>query len=701
MANFEGRVLAGRYRVDEFLGRGGMADVYRVWDTQRAVNLAIKVLREEIAEDHVFLRRFRREGDTLAQLQHPHIVRFYGLEESDGLAFMLMDFVDGVTLRKEIFRASGPIPADDIRRYLRPVCAALYYAHNQNLVHCDIKPGNIMLHKNGQIFLADFGIARATESTTSTMLGAGTPAYMAPEQVRSEEPVPQTDVYSLAIILYEMVTTGHRPFTGEMADSSGSTMHKVIWEKLNMEPIRPSRHNPDLSPELEDVIMKALSTDIEDRYPDALSFYQAVDVALMGQEDATIFEDFTQSPDPAPTPVLGASSAAPVATSVASQPVSPTGHSSAAAVPGTESQNWLQKNRNVVIGGGVFVLLLLLFLIFGRGEDAAEPGNTASATAIVAAVEISPTSPAATPVPTQQPTAAPTEQPTLIAAANTDDGAVEIMFANTKTGTTQFWIANEDGTGAFPFTDIERGACQPSFSPDGSQFVFIIPCSLEQDEYPTAQLYIFDMESETFSPLSTSEQGDYDPHWSPDGSKIVFTSIQRNGQPEIWIYDFETDSRTLLVESDANEFNKMARWSPDGSLIAYVSSSSLLPEAIWLMGADGTRKRPFSESGDKWRNTAPRWFPDGSAIMVTQARATGGVKSLIMIPLDDPRSETRLTPEKAPMTEGDFSPDGSHFLFESWPDGVNHNLYMIDLETGEIQLIFDNQAWSFDPVWIP
>ena len=178
-----GQTIKGRYRVDALLGRGGMAEVYKVWDQERSVDIAMKVLRQDIAYDPVFLRRFQREAQSLSKLQHPNIVRFYGLEREKLLAFLLMEYVDGYSLQADILLAEGkPLPDKRILDVFNQVCSALSYAHKKNLVHCDIKPGNIMLEKNGErVLLTDFGIARTIDATTSTLVGAGTPAYMPPE----------------------------------------------------------------------------------------------------------------------------------------------------------------------------------------------------------------------------------------------------------------------------------------------------------------------------------------------------------------------------------------------------------------------------------------------------------------------------------------------------------------------------------------
>jgi serine/threonine protein kinase len=266
MNDLIGRTIAGRYRIETFLGKGGMAEVYKVWDQERSVYLAMKILHADLAEDKVFLRRFKREAQTLAKLQHPNIVRFYGLEQEDDLVYILMDYVEGTTLRKEIFQSKAPFSMERILEIMKPVCAALYYAHKSGFVHCDVKPANIMIHKNGTIYVSDFGIARMTEAATVTMVGAGTPAYMAPEQARGEDPVPQTDIYSLGIVLFEMLTGGERPFTGESAKTTGSTSEKVRWEQMRLAAPPPSKFNSSITQSMDGIVLKCLAKSLAARY---------------------------------------------------------------------------------------------------------------------------------------------------------------------------------------------------------------------------------------------------------------------------------------------------------------------------------------------------------------------------------------------------------------------------------------------------
>ncbi len=265
MSNIIGQILFNRYRVESFIGRGGMAEVYKVWDIHRSAWLAMKVLHENLALDNVFLRRFQREAKTLARLSHPNIVRFYGLEQEGRFICILMDYVEGESLKPKIFDAQGAMPFEQVYAIMRELSWALKYAHSEGFIHADIKPDNIMIDKNGRVMLSDFGIARMSEVATATMIGAGTPAYMAPEQIIGESPSIETDIYSLGIVLYEMLT-GERPFTGELATGSGTTRSKIGWEHINLNPTLPSRWNPTIPFQLDALILKTLAKEKEARF---------------------------------------------------------------------------------------------------------------------------------------------------------------------------------------------------------------------------------------------------------------------------------------------------------------------------------------------------------------------------------------------------------------------------------------------------
>ncbi len=278
MPDLTGQTLKGRYRVESLLGRGGMAEVYKAWDTWRNYHVAIKVMREDLAEDLEFLRRFRREATALARLAHENIVRFYAFEQDDLTAFIVMDYVEGTTLRAEIARADGPLPPERVLSIARQVCAALNYAHLEGVIHRDIKPGNIMLRPDGRVLLSDFGISKAIDAATATAttVSVGTPAYMSPEQCCGQSPDVRTDVYSLGVVVYEMLA-GRRPFVGDLApETITNTTERIRWEQMHAAAPALRKLNPAVSREVEEVVSRALAKNREARWPTVAAFGEAL-----------------------------------------------------------------------------------------------------------------------------------------------------------------------------------------------------------------------------------------------------------------------------------------------------------------------------------------------------------------------------------------------------------------------------------------
>lgn len=274
-----GQVLLNQFRVDAFIESGGMATVYRVWDLTRNVPLAMKVLHADLAEEPAILRRFQREATALKKLTHPHIVPFYGLHQTSDMIFLLERFVDGQSLKDILRNQRGkPLENQETLIYFKALCSSLGYAHANGMIHCDVKPGNVMTDLSGSIYLTDFGIARYTESTTTSLGSAGTAAYMAPEQIRGETVSAATDVYALGVLLFELMT-GQRPYRGaeSTAERGGETLNERIrYGHLHLPPPDPHLVNPKISNDLAIAILHALSKKQKDRFQSTQEFFEAV-----------------------------------------------------------------------------------------------------------------------------------------------------------------------------------------------------------------------------------------------------------------------------------------------------------------------------------------------------------------------------------------------------------------------------------------
>ena len=258
-----GKTLAGRYAIQALIGSGGMAVVYRAQDTRTRRTVAVKVLREEHLGDQEFLRRFDREAMAVAKTQHPHIVNLLDIGEEGDLRFLVMEYVQGSTL-KELIQDQGRIRPELAVRYTLQVLSALAHAHQKHIVHRDIKPQNMLVDASGTVKLADFGIARMTDSTTMTMAEngiMGSVHYFSPEQAKGLQVGEASDLYSLGVVLYEMLT-GRVPFDGE-------TPVAVAMKHLSEIPKPVTMWAPDVSPAIEQVLAKAMCKNLAQRYASA------------------------------------------------------------------------------------------------------------------------------------------------------------------------------------------------------------------------------------------------------------------------------------------------------------------------------------------------------------------------------------------------------------------------------------------------
>ena len=254
------RTLDKRYTILEHIGGGGMADVYRAHDKLLDRSVAVKILRSQFANDEQFVARFRREAQAAARLSHHNIVNMYDVGQDAEVHYIVMEYIQGETLKERIMRE--PIPIETAVRIAIDIAEGLEHAHQNNLVHCDIKPHNILMTRAGRIKVSDFGIAKAVSAATMQHTGTiiGSVHYFSPEQAKGGPVGAKSDIYSLGVVLYEMLT-GSVPFNGETAIS-------IALQHLQDEP-RPIREiRPEVPPSLEAIVLKAMAKDVDHRFND-------------------------------------------------------------------------------------------------------------------------------------------------------------------------------------------------------------------------------------------------------------------------------------------------------------------------------------------------------------------------------------------------------------------------------------------------
>ena len=410
-----GQRLGGKYEIQAEIGRGGMGIVYRGFDIMLQRAVAVKVLPREFTYDPQFVQRFRQEAIMAAGLHHPGIVTIHDVGEQEGVHYIVMQLLEGVTLDAWV-GSHGPMPLPQTNHIVRQVAEALDYAHGRGIVHRDIKPSNIMVDHTGQATVMDFGLVRAGEGTGLTRSGTvvGTPEYMAPEQALGQPVDGRTDIYSLGVVIYKMLS-GHVPFTR-------STSMAIAYAHVHEPPPLLRELRPDLPKPVEAVVLKALAKRPEERYQQAGHLADHFTVAITGKMPTGL--KAVPTPPPGPAAVPGARGAAPPSPRPVSQPAgAPTGavpastpaaptqligsHPASATAVGTTPA--ARRPLGIWLAGlAVVVVLVLVGAVFAlRGGDRSSSGDKTPPPATVPAISL----PSATRLPSIEMTSPPTAAP--------------------------------------------------------------------------------------------------------------------------------------------------------------------------------------------------------------------------------------------------------------------------------------------------
>ncbi len=400
-----GALLGGRYQLDEIIGRGGMAEVWRARDIRLERDVAVKRLRVDLASDPTFQARFRREAQSAAGLNHPNIVAVYDTgEERDTVSdvsvpYIVMELVEGVTLR-EVLRDGRKIVPERALEFTAGVLDALAYAHRAGIVHRDIKPANVMLTPNGTVKVMDFGIARAVADTSATMTQTaaviGTAQYLSPEQARGEKVDNRSDIYSVGCLLYELLTS--QPLF------KGDSPVSVAYQHVREMPVPPSQLDPEITPAMDAIVLKSLEKDPRDRYSDAGEMRDDINRCIAG-EPVLAMNPADQPTRVIPSDPMTTTARRGVAPAVVA-PTPPVGPPSPPEEIAPEDLEDEPKSRKglialLIIAGLVLIGIIVgIFLLLNGGG-----GPTASPTPTPTIVT---SSPSPSPSPPPSPTATPT-----------------------------------------------------------------------------------------------------------------------------------------------------------------------------------------------------------------------------------------------------------------------------------------------------
>ena len=649
----------GRYEIKSELGRGGMATVYKAHDPSFDREVAIKVLPREFLHDPQFRVRFEREIKTIAQMEHPAIVPVYDVGEDDGQPYFVMRNMTGGSLADQI--KQGSFSVQDTARIVERISKGLAYAHKKGIVHRDLKPGNVLFDDSGDSFISDFGVAKLADSAQNvTGSGViGTPAYMSPEQAQSGKVDGRSDIYAMGAIIYEMLT-GEHPYK---ADTPMGVVIKHITDPVPE--IR--RDHPDLSPEVDEVIKKAMNKDPEQRFASAIELAKAFNKAAFGNEGVVTDPTLSRS----------------VAIAGMDKPVTVSGG---------------KRNMKIIwIGAAILTLVFLgvgANLLLGRSNSGsateASPVPLAATETSVPATDTSlPPSPTAT-IEALTPTLAPTDIPLPPGLAD------KFAFVSAS----EVWWMNPDGSDAGPLTGDNTKKSNLHWLPDGNTLVYL----------RNTCVYLLDVTTRASTEINCYNAQTLDGfRVSPDGKRAA---ISIDSQLVVVPFDVDAlgnanDRIALTKISGACVYNrdsvKDVRWSKDGKKVAfvYVDVSNRPVDQIRVVDVSGCPTAAIASVGafpgpdfkiDAYSKvtTLPSFDWDGDHLFVfNDFVRNDGFGNLYYFDTTSGKG-AMLNPLKSSCCYRDarLSPDGKYLLFLYQENGQNAiQMYYAEfakLLTGEV-----------------
>jgi serine/threonine protein kinase/ribosomal protein L31 len=616
----------------------------------------------------------------LARLDHPSLTGVIDYFTESGVAYLVMQYIPGEDLEDYLEQQPQKrMSEQEALEIIHPVLDALEYLHTRNppIIHRDVKPSNIRIRPDGRIFLVDFGQAKIYAADQKTAIGAQglTPGFAPLEQYGGGGTDARTDLYALGATLYVMLSG-----LEELPQAPARMMNDTV------QPLR--QLNPNVSPQMEQCIMRLLQMKQEDRYPDIAALRNDLPLVQQQSSARTI-----QVPQPTPPKVT----TPPTTSSQASQ--------------GAQSQPAPQPAKKAKKGcgaGWIIVLLVLLLAIGGGAAFVLIPvfSQTQPATPNVSTITVSqevvtppptsadsatvtppPPTPTLTPPPPTSTAAAvspatATAEPAA-AAGNppvTDDGL--IAFVSDRDGNDEIYTMQPDGAALNRLTrnTIAINDHAPAWSPDYTRLVF------ESDRGGNRDIYVMQADGTAQTNLTGNHSGnDESPSWSPDGTRIAFSSF-REGNSDIYVMESDGAEQTRLTTNE--EYDVAPTWSPDGTRIAFVSKRGGNVD-IYTMNADGSNQTQLTN--DAGFESDPAWSPDGSRIAYSSAG------SLVVIAVDG-SERTELSLDVASASHPSWSPDGEQLVFAASRDG-NTDIYRVNADGSGLVRLTEDAGRDYFPAW--
>ncbi|MBN1889547.1 MAG: PD40 domain-containing protein [Thermoflexales bacterium] len=657
----------GKYQVLEEIGRGGMGAVYKGYDPQLDRPVAIKLLAPHLAWEREFVERFLREARAAARLRHPNIIGIHDVGQDGDTYYFVMDFLPGPSLKQLVTQKGRLLPAEAMP-ILRQLAGALDYAHQQGLIHRDVKPANVIFDARGQAVLTDFGIAKATQETglTATGKSIGSPHYMAPEHVQGQPVSARTDQYALGILAFEMLS-GQLPFN---ADSTTTVLYKQVHEK----PPSITELCPDLPPAIESALERALAKSPAERYASCSDL--AVALELVTTQHAAQSQLTTQA--------LPQAAAPPPPRQTRAQPQAHEQSAHLAAHPPEQAKPARAKTPKSIwlLGTAVTIVLLLAGAwAYLAGRPTVTPDDSLSKAFPAAAPSLTPT--------------ARLEAGSPATPAPALDSLPQIVFSSTRGGNADIYIVNADGGGLTQLTADPAPDEYPAVSPDGQRIAF------QSSRDGNDDIYLMNRDGSGQVRLTFNPAQDRLPSWSPDGQQIVFLS-DREDDYALYVMDVQGALRSV-DGGDVHRLTHNSRrdghpsWSTGGQ-IAFNSGDGGNPTTweIYVIEADGSRERRLTDN--QVNDWSPHWSPDGRQILFLSRRGTANDPAIWTMNADGSQAQLLYNNSGAYEWAPAWSPDGQSIAFTSDVSGQDE-VYLLSLTDGNVtQLTHGGGSY---PSWAP
>ncbi|MCB9450119.1 MAG: protein kinase [Anaerolineaceae bacterium] len=716
----------GGYEIQSVIGRGGMATVYRAHQVSMNRVVAVKVLPAQYAHDDTYLQRFNQEVKIVSQLEHRAIVPVHDYGEFEGQPYIVMRFMAGGSADDLIRR--GAMDIEQVISIIEQIAPALDYAHGKNVLHRDLKPSNVLLDDGGGAFLTDFGIARilGEQGVGITTQGVvGTPSYMSPEQAQGHPLDNRSDVYAMGVMLFEMLT-GRRPFESD-------TPYSIAVLQVTAQPPAPRSYNPEISLAVENVILRALRKDRDERYPHATGLAEALKRAT-NQVVTTVHDTQpslprpqprVQTPLPQPASQLAQPQYIPPPAS-ASQPRMTTGMPASRPIPRRRRKNgngvWMSAAVGGVIGCGLLTLLVIIavLVITAISSNNQSAGTISESNSSVEQSTF--TGEGSAVPPTLDPTSAAARS-ALLPTPSVDDSTPTLIpvgvrpsatpnpVTNGASGTLIYFAERDSNFDLYKLdlgdsveTRLTTNSAADSYmavSPDGNWIAFQ---SLRDGDW---EIYVMPTNCDTLSGgceshvSQVTRNGYYDriPAWSPDSEWIIFSSDTRN-DGTFDLYRTHPDGSDLQLVFENGERNSHARYAPSGAYIIFTTGDAK-DGTTWNIGRFNPQTQDFTTlTGAGSKDWSPNFSPDGASIIYLVDK--DGVQGHAAIGVMDANGENPAILYDGSGFEwgASYSPDGGYVTFTVYSQvTAQEEIFLMRADGSDVQQV-TNQGGQY-AVWVP